>query len=266
MIDYVKEFEAQKEENIRKMNQDPEIAKLRQDAYRPLSKYYYAYSFTWMERPILQMPEDILCMQEAIMRVRPDLIIETGVAHGGSSVFFASMLELLGDIPQDAANNTLNEASDDTPKIKREVIAIEIELRDHNREALDNHPQRGRINILEGSSTDPKIIQQVHEIASRHNVIMVILDSMHTHEHVYKELQAYAPLVTKGSYAVVCDTIVEYISELEHLPQRPWGKGNNPYTAAKQWLGENDNFICDRSYDQKALHTSNPEGWLLRIR
>ena len=248
-MDYIKMFNDEKKEYIRKMNQDPESERIRNEFINHVGKYKYDYFYTWMGRPIIQLPQDIIALQEAIYQVKPDLIIETGIAHGGGTVFYASMLELLGDLGG----------------VEREVVAIDIELREHNRAQIDKHPMRKRITLLDGSSTSPVIISAVSQIVSRHKTIMVVLDSLHTHEHVYNELNAYAPFVTIGSYIVVLDTLIEF-TNIPGLPERPWSKGNNPYTAAKQWMSENDSFICDETYSTKLLVTSNPEGWLLRVK
>ena len=246
-FDYVAQFEADREENLRRMNEDPETARVTDAFVKQVGKYQYPYHFTWMGRPIIQFPQDLITLQEAIMRVKPDLIIETGIAHGGSAVFYASMLELLGD----------------SNGIKREVVAVDIDLRAHNRKALEEHPMWKRITVLDGSSTDESIVAIVSEIASRHSVILAVLDSNHTHDHVYRELSLYAPLVTPGSYIVVLDTCVELWGDDR---DRPWGKGNNPYSAVQQWLKENDDFSVDRMPDKQSIITSCPEGWLLRVK
>jgi len=201
----------------------------------------YSYNFSWMGRPIIQYPQDIIAMQEIIWDIKPDLIIETGIAHGGSLVFYASMLELIGNTGT--------------------VIGIDIDIRKHNREAIENHPMFKRIHLIEGSSTDSKIIKQVRKEASDKKTIMVILDSNHTHEHVLKELRAFAPLVTKGSYCVVFDTIIEKMPE-GSFPDRPWDIGNNPWTAVHQFLNETDRFEIDTTIPNKLLITVAPDGYL----
>ena len=251
MIDYVAQFNAENKENLKNINEDSATSKLVDDMLKLYLKHRYGYHQKWMGRPIIQLQQDIISLQEAIMYVKPDLIIETGIAHGGGTVFLASMLELLGDNP-----------------VKREVVAIDIELRSHNRAALEEHPMWKRITVFEGSSIAPDIVSKVHEIAKQHKIIMVVLDSLHTHEHVYEELKAYAPLVTLGSYVVVFDTTIEFTADFVDIRgDRPWSKGNNPHTAAVQFLKENDHFICDRQYDQKSLSiTGALEGWLLRVK
>ena len=208
-------------------------------------KQRYSYNFTWMGRPIIQYPQDIIAMQEIIWNVKPDLIIETGIAHGGSLVFYASMIELLqqGGI----------------------VLGIDIEIRTNNRIAIENHPCFKRIIMLEGSSVDEKVIHQVKHIARDKKRVLVVLDSNHTHDHVLQELYYYSPLVTLGSYLVVFDTIIEDLPD-ELFPDRPWGKGNNPKTAVWEFLKTNDRFEIDREIENKLLITVAPDGYLKCIK
>lgn len=208
------------------------------------AKIKYGYNFKWLGRPIIQLPQDIVAMQEIIWEIKPDLIIETGIAHGGSIIFSASILELIGG--------------------NGHVIGIDIDIREHNYYEIINHPMYKRITLLEGSSTDEKIIAKVRAFAKNKERILVCLDSNHTHEHVLKELELYAPLVTKGSYCVVFDTNIENATFTN--PERPWGKGNNPKTAVDVFLKNNKNFIIDRSIDEKLLISSCPEGYLKRIK
>ncbi|MBS1606192.1 MAG: cephalosporin hydroxylase family protein, partial [Bacteroidetes bacterium] len=203
-------------------------------------------NFSWMGRPIIQFPQDMIAVQELIWNIKPDLIIETGIAHGGSIIFYASLLELLG---------------------KGEVLGVDIDIRQHNREEIEKHPMFKRIKMIQGSSISEEVINQVKEIAAKHQTVMVLLDSNHTHDHVLRELQLYAPLVTTGSYIVVFDTIVEFLPA-DFLPSqpRPWGPGNNPWTAAQAFLREHPNFEIDRTIDNKVLVSVAPEGYLKRIR
>ncbi|MCU1245618.1 MAG: Cephalosporin hydroxylase, partial [Acidobacteria bacterium] len=205
----------------------------------------YSYGFTCLGRPIIQLPDDMVRIQEAIFQVKPDVIVETGIAHGGSLVFDASMLELLGGDGY--------------------VVGIDIDIRAHNRSAIEAHPMAKRIRMIEGSSIDPEIVRQVGAHAAGKGSVMVILDSNHTHEHVLAELQLYAPLVTAGSYCVVFDTSVEDAPE-ELFLDRPWGKGNNPKTAVWEFLRQNDAFEIDRSMENKALITVAPDGFLRRVK
>ena len=213
-------------------------------------KSKYSYNFKWMGRPIIQYPQDIVAVQELIWDVKPDLIIETGVAHGGSAVFFASLLELnaLSGGPKDA-----------------EVWCIEIDLRAHNREAILAHPMYPRLRIFDGSSLDEKIALEVSQKALQCERVMVILDSNHTHEHVLGELNLYASLVSVGSYCVVFDTVIEDLDGVEFV-DRPWGRGNNPKTAVAEFLKTNSNFAVDQAIDEKLLISAAPGGYLKRVK
>ena len=222
------------------MQADPELKRLRSQVYAAIARYRYTYNFNWYGRPIIQLPEDILTMQEIILHVKPDLIIETGVAHGGSLVFSASMLELLGN---------------------GDVLGIEIDIRPHNREAIQKHPLSKRIELIEGSSVADSVAERVREYARGKQRIMVFLDSNHTHDHVLRELELYSPLVTKGSYLVVFDTGIEDMPEGTY-PDRPWGKGNNPKTAVWEFLKHNDRFEIDRELESRLLYTVAPDGYL----
>lgn len=225
---------------VEAMQADEQLKAVRTEIYAAIAKYRYTYNFNWFGRPIIQLPEDILTMQEIILGVKPDLIIETGVAHGGSLVFSASMLELLGE---------------------GEVVGVEIEIRPHNREAIENHPLSKRIKLIEGSSIDESVVERVRAEARGKRRVMVFLDSNHTHEHVLSELEFYSPLVTKGSYLVVFDTGIEDMPE-GTFPERPWGKGNNPKTAVWEFLKRNDRFEIDRELEARLLYTVAPDGYL----
>jgi cephalosporin hydroxylase len=210
----------------------------------------YSYNFKWMGRPIIQYPQDIIAVQELIWDIKPDLIIETGVAHGGSAVFFASLLELnaLSGGPKDA-----------------EVWCVEIDLRSHNREALVAHPMYPRLKIFDGSSVDEKIASVIAEKATKCQRVMVVLDSNHTHEHVLGELNLFAPLVSVGSYCVVFDTVIEDLEGVEFV-DRPWGKGDNPKTAVAEFLKTNSDFEVDCAIDEKLLISAAPGGYLKRVK
>lgn len=219
----------------------------------------YSYNFEWLGRPIIQYPQDVVAMQEIVWQVRPDLIIETGVAHGGSLIFSASMLALL-DVCDAIEQNKIIDPSKST----RKVIAVDIDIRAHNRAAIEEHPMASRIQMIQGSSIVPEIVEQVKKIAAGYRTVLVCLDSNHTHEHVFKELNAYAPLVTKGSYCVVFDTIVEDLPK-EMFANRPWGPGNNPKTAVWEYVKTHPEFEIDKSIQHKLLITVAPDGWLRRI-
>ena len=218
----------------------------------------YSYNFEWLSRPIIQYPQDIIGMQELIWQVKPDLIIETGIAHGGSLIFSASMLALLDLCEQGHATLAPN------PKKPRRVVAVDIDIRTHNRKALEEHPLYSRLTMIEGSSIDRDIIDQVKEEAAKHKKVLVCLDSMHTHDHVLAELEAYAPLVSRGSYCVVFDTIIEDMPD-DSFPGRPWGKGDNPKTAVREFLKGNESFEIDKDLENKLLITVAPDGYLKRV-
>jgi len=218
----------------------------------------YSYNFEWLGRPIIQYPQDMAAMQQIIWEVKPDLIIETGIAHGGSLIFSASMLALL-----DLCEAVEEKKALDPSVSKRKVLGIDIEIRPHNREAIEAHPLSSRIQMIQGSSITPEIVHQVREIAANHSKILVCLDSNHTHEHVLEELRAYAPLVSKDSYCVVFDTIVEDLPK-EMFPDRPWGPGNNPKTALFEFLKSHQEFEIDKYIDNKLLISVAPDGFLRR--
>lgn len=210
----------------------------------------YSYNFSWLGRPIIQYPQDIVAMQELIWSVQPDLVIETGIAHGGSLIFSASMLELNAACggPQDAF-----------------VLGVDIDIRPHNRRAIEAHPLFRRIEMIEGSSVAPEVIAQVRAKASGNKRILVCLDSNHTHEHVLAELRAYAPLVSVGSYCVVFDTIIEDLPAAMY-PDRPWRPGDNPKTAAREYLKDHPEFEVDGQVDNKLMISVARGGYLKRVR
>ena len=210
----------------------------------------YTYNFSWMGRPIIQFPQDMIALQEIIWEVKPDMIIETGIAHGGSLIFSASMLTLL-------------EACGEIENGK--VLGIDIDIREHNKKAIEAHPMSKKITMFQGSSIDEEMIQKVHEFAKSGKKILVCLDSNHTHEHVLTELKAYANLASIGSYCCVYDTIVEDMPE-NSFPNRPWDKGNNPKTAVWEYLKECDNFVIDKDIENKLLITVAPDGYLKRVK
>lgn len=219
----------------------------------------YMYNFNALGRPIIQTPVDIVAVQELIWDVRPDLIIETGVAHGGSLVMSASILALLDLCDGIEAGSTI-----DPQKSKRKVLGIDLDIRSHNRAAIESHPMASRIQMIQGSSINPEIIAKVGAIAANYSRVLVCLDSNHTHEHVLAELHAYAPLTSVGSYCVVFDTIIEDLPA-EIFPDRPWAPGNNPKTAVWEYLKTHPEFQIDKSIQDKLLITVAPDGWLKRI-
>lgn len=220
----------------------------------------YSYNFGWLGRPIIQYPQDMVAMQELIWQVKPDLIVETGIAHGGSLIFSASMLALLDMCDAMEAGLTID------PKLStRKVLGVDIDIRAHNRAAIEAHPMASRIEMIQGSSIAPEIIAQVHKIAAGYKRVLVCLDSNHTHDHVLAELQAYAALVSVGSYCVVFDTVIEEFPK-EMYPDRPWGPGDSPKSAVYEFLKVHSEFEVDKSIDNKLLVSVTPDGYLKRVR
>jgi cephalosporin hydroxylase len=222
---------------------DSKLQAIAREFYDHSARHKYTYHFSWMGRPIIQLPQDMMAMQEIVWDIKPDLIIECGIAHGGSILYYASLLELQG---------------------YGEVLGIDRDIRAHNREAIESHPMFKRVRMIEGSSIDPEVVAQVRAAAAGKKVI-VVLDSNHTHEHVLAELQAYAPLVAVGSYCVVMDTIVEDMPA-DAFPDRPWGHGDNPKTAVWAYLKEAPHFEIDYSIQNKLMITVAPDGYLRRSR
>jgi cephalosporin hydroxylase len=242
--DPVAAFAREVAENIGRQGKDGDLQALSRIWLRDSLPSKYSYNFTWLGRPIIQYPQDILALQEIVWRTRPELIIETGIAHGGSLIFFASMLELLGGSGR--------------------VLGIDIDIRAHNRRAIEAHPMARRIDMIEGSSIDAAVAAEVAKRGAGKRT-MAVLDSNHTHAHVAAELEAYAPLVSKGCYLVVLDTIVEDMPAAASA-HRPWGPGDNPKTAVREFVGKNDRFIVDRAIDHKLLISVGPEGYLLCVK
>lgn len=244
-MDVARIFEEEKKKNIAKMNKNKKLISAAKQFLIESVKEKYSYNFTWLGRPIIQYPQDIVLIQELIWQIKPDLIIETGIAHGGSLILSASLLELIGG--------------------PGKVIGVDIEIRKHNRKAIENHPLYKRITMFEGSSTDPKIVACVKKAAQKKKKVMVFLDSLHTHEYVLGELELYSPLVTKGSYLVVFDTVIEELP-VSCYSDRPWSPGNNPETAVHAFLKQNHNFMLDKTITKKLLMTVARNGFLKRIR
>lgn len=237
------QFREEVKANIEGLQQDKALQTESLDWVGTTAKHKYTYNFSWMGRPIIQFPQDMVAMQEIIWNLRPDIIVETGIAHGGSLVFYASILDLIGH---------------------GEVLGIDIDIRQHNREAIEAHPMFKRISMIQGSSIDTAIVDQVRERVQGKKVL-VVLDSNHTHEHVLEELRLYAPLVSVGSYCVVMDTVVEDMPQ-DAFPDRPWGKGDNPKTAVWAYLKESSDFEIDQAIHSKLLITVAPDGYLRRVR
>ncbi len=235
------DFEKERKENIKNLSENENLKLISTKWIESVSRFNYSYNFDWLGRPIIQFPQDIIVLQEIIWNVKPDLVIETGIAHGGSIIFYASLLELIG-------KNGL-------------VIGIDNDIREHNRAEIEKHSMYKRIKMIEGSSIDKKVVDKVYEQAKDKKNIMVILDSNHDHEHVLNELNLYSSLVTKGSYLVVLDTVIEDMPE-NFFKNRPWGKGNNPKTAVWEFLKRTNRFEIDKEIEDKLLITVAPDGYL----
>lgn len=244
-MDPVQQFKNERRENIRALISEDEAWEYARLFMKATGRHKYSYNFEWLGRPIIQLPQDLIAVQEIIWRVRPDLIIETGIAHGGSLIFHASILELIGGDGR--------------------VLGIDVDIREHNRVEIERHPLSRRIDMVEGSSVDESVVARARAAAEGKGCVMVSLDSNHTHEHVLRELELYSPLVTVGSYLVVFDTVIEDIWDGLY-PERPWGRGDNPKTAVREFLSRNDSFEIDKEVDGKLLITAAPDGYLKRIK
>ena len=238
------DFEAEKTEFIRKLGEREDITELSSRWVTEVSRYRYSYNFTWMGRPIIQFPQDMVAMQEIIWAVKPDLIIETGVARGGSVLYYASLLELIGG--------------------DGKVLGIDVDIRAHNRAAIESHPMFHRLELYEGSSIDSATVEHAAAQAEQAGTVLVALDSNHTHDHVLRELELYSPFVTKGSYLVVFDTVIEEMPA-DFYPDRPWGRGDNAKTAVDAFLADNEAFEVDRVMDDKLQITVARSGYLRRV-
>lgn len=243
------EFNNEVQTRVRSYKENKLLQKINQEFIHEATRVKYTYNFNWLGRPIFQSPSDLEVFQEIIWEYEPDLIIETGIARGGSLVFFASMMVLL----------------EYSGKIESgDVLGIDIEIREHNKEAILEHPMNKKITMFQGSSIDDVIVTKVKEFAKNKKKVLVVLDSNHTHDHVLAELKAYAPLISKEGYCIVCDTGIENTDDL--IEDRPWGKGNSPMSAVFEYLKSNDEFEIDDYYEFKSLITSAPNGFLKRIK
>lgn len=237
------QFETDRQQWIRELGDADELRRQANEWLSLSCRYHYSYNFDWLGLPIIQFPQDIVAMQEIIWRTKPDLIVETGIARGGSLVFHASMLKLLG---------------------RGSVVGVDIDIRPHNREAIESHPLSSSIRLVQGSSVDEEVVAEVQEIARSASNVMVVLDSNHTHEHVLAELHAYSPLVHKGGYIVVLDTVIADMPD-DSFEDRPWSKERNPKTAVREFLDGNPRFVVDRRIEDKLQLTVAPEGYLLCV-
>ena len=239
----IEQFEQERAEALEKMARDEVLKQKSVDWMLHADKYKYTYNFSWMGRPIIKYPQDIVIMQELIWRVKPDLIIETGIAHGGSIIFSASMMELLGN--------------------EGKVIAVDIDIRKHNRDEIEKHPMMKRITMLEGSSVDEKIVGQIADYAKGFKNVMVVLDSNHSHHHDLRELELYSPMASVGSYILLPDTFVEFFPK-GYVTDRPWDVGNNPFTAMEAFLKTTNSFVKDENITDKLLITEALGGGYLK--
>jgi cephalosporin hydroxylase len=267
----IAEFKKEVQNNIFELSKDKLLAKSSKAWFEQSLVNKYSYNFTSFSVPIIQYPQDMVALQELIWEIKPDLIIEAGIAHGGSLIQSASVLAMIEHAEAVASNSLI-----DPSKPKRKVLGLDIDIRQHNKEVIKKHFLSSRIHMIEGSSISEEVIKGVHEFAKDFSNILVILDSNHTHDHVLSELKAYAPLVSKGSYCVVYDTIIEDLPETQ-FPNRPWGPGDNPKTALHEYLklledqnltaidGEKLNFSVDKNIESKIQITVGPDGYLKRI-
>lgn len=256
----VEQFAQERKQICATLGASAQARQLTRDWINFAQQQKYSYQFDWMGRPIIQYPQDIVAMQDLIWRLKPDLIIETGIAHGGSLIFSASMLAQIDMCEAIEKGETID------PRVsRRKVLGIDIDIRSHNKSAIEAHPMASRIQMIQGSSIAPETVDQVHKIAAQYKKVLVCLDSNHTHEHVLAELRAYAPLTTVGSYCVVFDTVVEDMPA-EIFPDRPWGPGDNPKTAVWEYLKSNGHFEIDRCIPDSYQITVAPDGFLKRLR
>ena len=242
-MDPIEEFKKERENAMAAMANDAALKQKSVDWMLHSDKYKYTYNFSWMGRPIIKYPQDIQIMQELIWDVKPDLIIETGIAHGGSIIFSSSMMELLGN--------------------GGKVIAVDIDIRKHNKDEIEKHPMMKNITMLEGSSIDETLVQQIADYAKPFKKVMVVLDSNHTHDHVLRELEMYTPLVSLNSYILLPDTFVEFFPK-GYVSDRPWDVGNNPYTAMEAFLKTSTEFVKDEAITDKLLITEALGGGYLK--
>jgi len=254
----IEQFQAERQQRIVQQGADPALRALSSQWLETTMRQQYVYNFEWLGRPIIQYPQDMVAVQELIWTVRPDVVVETGIAHGGSLILSASMLAML-----DLCDATQTGEMLDPRKPKRRVIGIDIDIREHNRQAIEAHPLANRIDMVQGSSIAPETVQKVRGLIPEGAKVMVFLDSMHTHDHVIGELEAYGTLTSPGSYCVVFDSFVEDMPP-KFFADRPWDVGNNPRTAIRQWLPNHPDFLVDTNMENKLLVTVAPGGFLRR--
>lgn len=255
----IEQFQDERRARLQSYAQDSDFSALSRDWLQASMQRQYVYNFDWLGRPIIQYPQDMVAMQDLVWRVRPDLIIETGIAHGGSLVLSASLLAMLDMCDAIEAGTVF-----DPRQSRRKVLGIDIDIRPHNRAAIEAHPMASRIAMVQGSAIASDVVAQVQAFAKDYRRVMVCLDSMHTHAHVLAELEAYAPLVTPGSYCVVFDTFVDDMPP-GFFVDRPWDVGDNPKTAVRQWLLSHPEFEIDAEMENRLQVTVAPQGFLRRV-
>jgi cephalosporin hydroxylase len=257
-MDPISQFQAERAASIDGYGKDAGFTALSQDWLRQSMERRYVYNFDWLGRPIIQYPQDMAAVQEIIWATRPDVVIETGIAHGGSLILSASVLAMLDYADAVATGQMLD------PKAPgRKVVGIDIDIRPHNRAAIEAHPLAHKIEMIEGSSIAEDTIARVRAAVPEGARVMVCLDSMHTHDHVLAELRAYAPMVSPGCYCIVFDSFVEDMPP-GFFADRPWDVNNNPKTALHAWLRETSGFEIDTAMAQKLMVTVAPDGFLRR--
>jgi cephalosporin hydroxylase len=256
----ITKFNRECEAKIEDYSKDDDWQKLSIDWLARGFEHKYMYNFKCLGRPIIQTPADMIAIQELIWETKPSLIIETGIAHGGSLIMSATLLAAL-----DYCEAVENGQMLDPKATHRRVLGVDIDIRDHNRTAIEAHPMSHRIDMIEGSSIAPEIIDRVHKIAEYYETVLVLLDSNHTHKHVLAELEAYAPLTSIGSYCVVFDTVIEDLPD-NTFPDRPWCKGNNSKTAVWEYLKTHPEMKIDKRFNDKLVINSSPDGYLKRVR
>jgi cephalosporin hydroxylase len=245
MSEELEKFYREKKERIDAQGSNEKLREQSFGFLRESLKSLYSYNFSWLGRPVIQYPQDLIALQEIIWETKPSLIVETGIAHGGTTIFFASMLELIGGSGR--------------------VLSIDIDIRAHNRPLIEAHPLAKRVKLLESGSLDQVAVDEAARLASKAGAVMVVLDSNHTHQHVLSEMRLYSKLVTTGCYMVVFDGVVEQFPELFIDEERPWGKGNNPLTAIREFLKEDPSFQIDWDILNKLMISAAPEGYLKKL-
>jgi cephalosporin hydroxylase len=258
-MDPVTQFAQERAAHLEAYAKDAEFRTLSQQWLEASMRKKYVYNFDWLGRPVIQYPQDMWAVQELIWTVKPDLVIETGIAHGGSLILSASILAML-----DYAEAAEKGVSLNPRESQRKVIGIDIDIRAHNRAAIEAHPLAHLLHLVEGSSIAPETVAKVIDAAKGHKKVLVFLDSMHTHAHVLAELEAYAPLVSKDSYCVVFDSFVEDMPA-DLFPDRPWSPGDNPKTALHEYLKTHKEFVIDKAVEGKLMVTVAADGFLKRI-